>query len=129
MIARPPIDLWAGIHLEKKLCIHVGEGSRADQVRKKKPDNRLKLHKDLEVLPYINEFNHLFITFLLITEDTHTFSFFLFFFFSLTPFLSGVHLCLVSVLTKQFLCLLSHLLGCVSNNKLCDHLEKGTATH
>ena len=31
----------------------------------------------------------------------------------------GVHLCLTSILTKPFLCLLSHLLCCVSNNKLC----------
>ena len=47
-------------------------------------------------------------------------------------FFPGVHLCLASILTKQFLCLLSHLLCYVSKNKLhtfiynfC-HIEKCT---
>ena len=71
---KAPHSLWAGIHLEKESCRRVAEDSRADQVWKKKPDNQLKLHKDLEDLPYTNEFNHLFIALLLITEDTHTFS-------------------------------------------------------
>jgi len=35
------------------------------------------------------------------------------------PFFPGVPLCLASILTKQFLCLLSHLLCYVSKNKLC----------
>ena len=51
-----PIGLWVGIHFGEMLHAPVGKGPRAGQVRKKKPDNRLKLHKDLEVLPYINEF-------------------------------------------------------------------------
>ena len=36
-----------------------------------------------------------------------------------TPFSLGVYLCLPSLLTKQSLSGLSHMLGSVSNNKLC----------
>ena len=51
-----PTDLWAIIHLGKKLRTHVGEDPRAGQVWKKKPDNGPKVNKDLEELPYINDF-------------------------------------------------------------------------
>ena len=37
----------------------------------------------------------------------------------LCPFLLGMYFCLASVLNKQFLCVLSHMICCVSNNKLC----------
>ena len=50
-----PLGLWAGIHLGKKLHMHVGEGPRVGQVWKKKPDNRLKVNKDSEELSYIND--------------------------------------------------------------------------
>ena len=50
-----PIGLWAGIHLGKKLHTYVGEGPRAGQVRKKKPDNWPKVNKDPEEMPYIND--------------------------------------------------------------------------
>ena len=45
-----PTGLWARIHPGKKFCTHVGEGPRAGQVWKKKPDNWLKVNKDLEEL-------------------------------------------------------------------------------
>ena len=50
-----PTGLWARIHPGKKFCTHVGEGPRAGQVWKKKPDNWLKVNKDLEELTYVND--------------------------------------------------------------------------
>ena len=52
-----PTGLWAGIHLKRKLCTHVGEGPRLDQVWKKNTDNWLKINKDPEKLSYIIDLN------------------------------------------------------------------------
>ena len=52
---RRPIGLWAGIHLGKKLCTHAGEGPRAGQVWKKKPDNWPDVNRDPEELPYMSD--------------------------------------------------------------------------
>ena len=51
----PPIGLWAGIHLGKKLRTYIREGARAGQVWKKKPNNWPKANEDLEELPYMND--------------------------------------------------------------------------
>ena len=52
---KPPIGLWAGIHLGKKFCTYAGEGPRAGQMRKKKPDYWSKVNRDLEELPCVND--------------------------------------------------------------------------
>ena len=51
----PPIGLWAGIHLEKKLRRYIREGARAGQVWEKKPNIWPKANIDLEELPYMND--------------------------------------------------------------------------
>ena len=82
------MGLWAGIHLGKKLHTHIGEGPRAGQVRKKKPDNWPKVNKDPEELPYINDLTASLLSSSSIGRTP-------------TPSSPGVHLCLASVLTKQ----------------------------
>ena len=104
--AKAPIGFRAGIHLGKKLRTHIGEGPRAGQMWKKKPDNWPKINKEPEEPPYIND----------LTAS-------LLFSFTLggmpTPFLSQCASLPCFCLNKLFLCVLSHLLCCVSNNKLC----------
>ena len=69
-----PIGFCGGIHLSKKLRMHVGEGPRAGQVWQKKPDNWPKVNKDPEGLSYGSDSNHLVTELLLIREDAHTLS-------------------------------------------------------
>ena len=102
--AKAPIGLWAGIHLGKELHTHAEEGPRAGQVWKKKPGNWPKVNKDLEELSYINDLTASLLHSSLLGGRPH-------------PFSPGVYLCLPSALNKLFLCVLSHLLCCVSNNK------------
>jgi len=64
------------------MCAHPGEGPRAGQVWKNKPDNWLKENKNQEELTYISDLT----TSLL--HYPHLFSL-------------GVHLCLASILTTQ----------------------------
>ena len=90
----PPRSLLFDIHLDWEVRAHPREGPRVSQVWKKKPDNWLKINRDPEELTYRND---LTTSFLLTKGDAHTFSL-------------GVNLCLASFLTKQFLCVLSHLL-------------------
>ena len=98
------------IHLGKKLHLHVGGSLRAGQMWRKKADNWLKVNKDGEERPCINDLSGSFLSSFLLMR---------------TPALFLVmHLCLASILTKQidrlFLCVLPHLLlCCASNNKLC----------
>ena len=73
---------------------------------KKKPDNWPKVNKEPEELPYINDLNASLLLSSLGGMPTH--------------FLSGcASVPCLSSLNKLFLCVLSHLLCCVSNNKLC----------
>ena len=74
------------------------------EVRKKKPDNWPKESKDPEGLPYVNDLPASLLDSFLLRGPP-------------TPFFSGVHLCLASILTKPFLCELSHWC-CVFDNKL-----------
>ena len=70
----------SGIHLSKKLHMHLGKRLRTDQVWKKtktktkNQHNWPKVNKDPEGLFYIRDLNHLFTVLLLIREDSHTLS-------------------------------------------------------
>ena len=55
MLIRDPIGSWTEIYLGKNLRTHSGKGPKAGQMWKKKPDNWLKIDKDLEELTYIND--------------------------------------------------------------------------
>ena len=123
-----PTGLCGGIHLSKNLHSHLGEGLRTSQSWRKKWDNWPNVHKDPERLSYISDVHRLFIT--LLIQDAHTppwvcVSALLLAYCTphwegcLCTFSLGVYFCLASVLNKQFLCVLSHMLCCVSNNTLC----------
>ena len=87
--APPTPGLWAGVHLGKKLHTHVGEGPRAGQVWKKKPDNWPEVNKDLEELPYINDLTDSLLCSSSLGGDAHILS---------SP---GVYFCLASALKRQ----------------------------
>ena len=89
----------------KKLCTHVGEGPRAREVWKKKPDNWPKVNKSPEELPYINDLTTS-LAVLLVREITHT-----------LPLWVHISAPLPPYLNKLTLCVHSDLLCCVSNNK------------
>ena len=56
------------------MLTRVGEGPRAGQVWKKKPDNWPKVDKDQEEVSYVSDLNHLFPALLLIRKDGYTLS-------------------------------------------------------
>ena len=97
-----PIGLCDGIHLSKKLGMHLGEDPRTSQVWKEKGDNRSNVNKALEGLSYSRGLHHLFTS--LLIQD------------SLIP-LRRVSLPCLSQKNKLLLYVLSHLCG-VSSNKL-----------
>ena len=106
-----PTGLCSGIYLYKMLNTHLGEGPRTDRSgvikKKKKKDNWPKLNKDQRGLSYIKDLNHLFtMLFLIRGGNPH-------------PFSLCIYFCLASVLSKLFLCVLSHIQCYVSNNKCC----------
>ena len=127
-----PTDLCGRIHLSKNLHRHLEEGPRTSQSWRKTWDNWPNVHKDPERLSYMSDLPHLFI--ILLIQDAHVplwvcVSALLLAYCTpshyegcLCPFLLGMYFCLASVLNKQFLCVLSHMICCVSNNKLCTFL-------
>ena len=72
-----PTGLCGGIHLSKKLHVHVGEGPRAGQVWKKQQDDWPKVNKDPEEPSYISDLNHLFPVLLIIRLERTPFLSFL----------------------------------------------------
>ena len=104
MSGHAPTVLHGGIHLNKELCTHLGEGPRTSQVWKKKRENWPKVNKDLEGLSWMTDLNHV-LTVLLI-QDTHIL---------LWECISAL---LLSWISKLLLCVLSHILCCVCN-KIC----------
>ena len=106
MSSPPPptsIGLWARIHLGIQLHMHVGNGPRTGWGWKKKLNIWPKVNKDWEELLCVSGLTHT----LLHSSSLGRMP---------TPFLSR---CLFALFClKQFLCVLSHLLCCVSNNKL-----------
>ena len=73
MSGHAPTVLHGGIHLNKELCTHLGEGPRTSQVWIKKRENWPKVNKDLEELSYIVDFKH-FTTACVMREEAHTLS-------------------------------------------------------
>ena len=72
----------------KKVAHHVGEGARAGQVRRKKPDNWPEVNRDPEELPYMHDLTAPLLRSSSLGGRPH-------------PSSPGVHLCLATVLTKQ----------------------------
>ena len=108
---KAPIGLWAGIHLGKKSYTYVGKGPRADQVWKKTPDNWPRVNKNPKELSHINDLTSSLLCSSSLPGRSH-------------PFISAL-LCLNY---RNCVCVLSHLLCCVFNDRLCFyslcHLEK-----
>ena len=77
--------------------MHVGEGPRVGQVWKKKPDIVQREETYPEELPYVKDLTASFLRSSSLEGKP-------------TPFLSEY--ALASILAKQFLCVLSHLLLC-----------------
>ena len=50
-----PSSLYFELHLGWAVHVHPEKGPKVGQVWKKKPDNWLKVNKDLEELTYIND--------------------------------------------------------------------------
>ena len=120
--------LYGGIQFSKMLHTLPGESPRTSQMQERNKIIGRNINKDPEGVCYTSDLHHLlsssfrksvllvgcvflpsfwFTVLLFIREDTHTLS------------LWEVYFCLASVLKSLFLCVVSHLLCCVSNNQLC----------
>ena len=69
-----PSSLYFELHLGWAVHVHPEKGPKVGQVWKKKPDNWLKVNKDLEELTYINDLTTPSLHSSLFRETPHTLS-------------------------------------------------------
>ena len=103
---QPPIGLCTGIHLKKRCARILGRALRQVRCGKRSEIIGQRRTKTQKNRPYMNDLTASLLRSSSIRRRP-------------TPFLSGCVFLLCFCLKKLLLCVLSHMLCCADNNKLC----------